>query len=198
MQISYTQIYCHIKANQSNVLNQEVKFDRLGRRIRQSTPGLSPIERFINKILINDITGCWEWQGAEANGYGQFKPYNSSTFKTSPHKFIYEYLYGEVSEGKELDHIKCSNRICCNPKHLKEVTHAENVKRRRKVRCVNNHLMNDENIYVSPKGGRFCKKCRTIAVNKSLKKRMKNDSEFREKRKEYMRKKSKEFRDSKV
>jgi HNH endonuclease len=194
---SFDEIFCEIREHQPILLFQEEKFDRLGRRITYTKPGLLPIERFVTKILINDINGCWEWQGAQSTvGYGQFKAHNSVNIKSSPHRFIYEYFHGTIPQGKEIDH-KCNNRICCNPKHLKAVTHKENVKKNRKKKCVRGHLMNDANIYTNPKGQRFCKKCRSILVNRHLKNRMENDSEFREKRMKYFRDYQRNIRDEK-
>lgn len=43
------------------------------------------------------------------------------------HRFYYVRHYGPVPEGKELHHL-CRVRSCCNPEHLKPVTHVENIR----------------------------------------------------------------------
>jgi hypothetical protein len=194
----FKEIHLAIQNNESILKSKENRLDLLGRRIVRTKRGSLPIERFITKVLINPENGCWEWQGAKAsNGYGQFKSKNNDNFKTSPHKFIYEYLNGPVPAGKELDHKKCNNRICCNPKHLKVVTHPENVKRNRKKKCKHGHPMTEQNIYVSKAGKRFCRKCISRNANESMKRRMERDPEFREKRLTYLKEKSREKRESK-
>lgn len=48
------------------------------------------------------------------------------------HRRAYEARYGQVPEGKVLDHL-CGNRACCNPAHLEAVTQAVNVRRSRRA-----------------------------------------------------------------
>jgi hypothetical protein len=71
--------------------------------------------------------GCWEWnrvrswagRGLVSNGQGK---------TVLAHRFFYKKLTGKLTEGMTLDHL-CVNPPCCNPEHLEEVTHAENLKR---------------------------------------------------------------------
>ena len=46
----------------------------------------------------------------------------------SAHRLAYEWMIGEIPEGKELDHI-CLNRNCVNPEHLEAVDHLTNLER---------------------------------------------------------------------
>jgi predicted XRE-type DNA-binding protein len=44
------------------------------------------------------------------------------------HRVFYERKYGQVPDGKKLDHL-CRVPACCNPDHLEPVSHRENVRR---------------------------------------------------------------------
>ena len=169
--------------------NKRFSYDSLGRKISYTGARVSQIERFAQKILINEITGCWEWQGTLSHiGYGQFAPISRRRGGklTSPHRFIFEYLFDSIPEGQEIDHI-CKNRACSNPNHLRLVSHQENQQYSLlKKSCKHGHPLSGDNLHISSQGKRICKKCRSINVNRSLKKRMETDLEFRQKRLEYI------------
>lgn len=77
--------------------------------------------------IVDPVTGCWEWQrGKDSKGYGQLR-IDGRLIRA--HVFFYEKKYGPVPPGKELDHFKCDNTSCCNPDHVRPVTHAEHVRR---------------------------------------------------------------------
>jgi hypothetical protein len=98
---------------------------------RGGLPVRPPIQRFIPKVEFVDKwhagTRCLEWTATRSNhGYGRFqlapgKPVGS-------HRWFYEYLFGPVGDGLEMDHL-CRNRACCNPVHLEPVTRSVNVRR---------------------------------------------------------------------
>lgn len=70
--------------------------------------------------------GCWIWTcHIDKRGYGKT---SIGTRSISAHQYFYEKKNGKTPEGLELDHI-CRNTACCNPDHLKLVTHHENVLR---------------------------------------------------------------------
>lgn len=83
-----------------------------------------PIERFMNKIIVNEQTGCWEWTGYKLiQGYGHFR-LNGKTIKA--HRFAYEHFNNtKIPEGLVVCHT-CDNPKCVNYKHLWLGTNQDN------------------------------------------------------------------------
>jgi hypothetical protein len=181
MNLAFDEIKTLIESYKEFHETKTVFFDSLGRKITYAGKNKQPIERFCQKILINNKSDCWEWVGAKSIiGYGQFAPQTRRRGGklTSPHRFIWEYLNGEIPENKELDHL-CRNRACSNPQHLRLVSHQENQEFLKKESCKYGHLFSGENLHINSQGKRICKKCRSINTNLSMKKRMENDPEFK-------------------
>lgn len=76
--------------------------------------------------------GCWRWFGAHHElGYGRINDRSTGEFRQlRAHVLAWEWENGPVPEGLELDHYRfpdaCIGPACCNPEHLKAVTHKEN------------------------------------------------------------------------
>jgi hypothetical protein len=84
--------------------------------------------RFIEKLYIDDKTGCWLFVGAKGpNGYCTFQDENGKVVRA--HRWAYTHFTNkEIPEGLDSGHT-CPNgtqRDCMNPKHLKPMTKAEN------------------------------------------------------------------------
>lgn len=136
----------------------------LSRLLEKTTPGYG---------------GCVIWTGGTNwAGYGDFK---DGARSGSAHRAAYELLGGPIAEGLQLDHVchtrdascaggsDCLHRRCINPHHLEPVTPSENTRRSRpanKAYCINGHLLDDENTYHRPQGGRGCRTCRNNASRK--------------------------------
>lgn len=116
-------------------------------------------ERFWSKIITEPNSGCWLWTSNICNNYGQYKLFGKGL---KAHKFLYEIVVKKVDVDKELHHL-CEVKICVNPKHLKEVTHSENILlsnvsnyhyNKYKTYCKNGHPFNIENTGFTSHGRR--------------------------------------------
>ncbi len=118
-------------------------------------------ERFWNKVSIDDVDGCWLWIACKNyRGYGVFRWQGAARLA---HRVLYEYTFGPVPTGLELDHL-CTNPPCVNPFHLEPVTHLENVRRAEWILCKHGHELTGENIYYRKDrpGKKECKVCQHI------------------------------------
>lgn len=122
-----------------------------------------PIDRFMEKVRL-DENGCVFWASTTSlNGYGQFWDGRRLVYA---HRWAYEYFKGPIPDGLQLDHL-CRNRNCANPAHLEPVTQRENIRRgdagahlSAKTHCPQGHEYAGANLYVRPRGGRDCRICR--------------------------------------
>ena len=81
------------------------------------------LERLLDKVIVNEITDCWEFQGGKNNiGYGMIR--DGKKMRTS-HRVSYEEHKGPIPHGLCVMH-SCDNPICCNPSHLSLGTHQQN------------------------------------------------------------------------
>lgn len=137
-------------------------------------------ERFWDRVDRSDADGCWPWTGSTSpKGYGYVA---TDGKKLSVHRLAWVLTHGAIHPGREIDHRchdsscrlgdQCPHRRCCNPAHLKSVTHIENMAADRsslgsisgerqlaKVTCPRGHVYDEANTYITPTGHRHCRAC---------------------------------------
>ncbi len=136
--------------------------------VSSSRPLTPVIERFLDKICIQDT--CWLWTGApNAAGYAML--YMSPTNKPRvdyAHRFSYRLFIGPIPVGLDLDHL-CRVRHCVNPDHLEPVTRKENIHRGLrgvlKTHCIRGHAFDEENTVLTSQG-RQCRVCNKMRARK--------------------------------
>lgn len=132
------------------------------------------IDRILAKTTEDD-NGCWIFHGSD-NGVGYGVVFNEGRQEYT-HRVTYEFFIAEIPEGLQIDHL-CRQRRCCNPWHLDPVTTAVNVARGEarlrsgawradfelsKTHCPAGHAYDSENTYITSKGHRQCRLCKTAA-----------------------------------
>ena len=99
------------------------------------TRGATPPEMRIMRRLLADHgplhpDACWIWRGSfrgrDGDQYGAIMTGSRTTGRQvrSTHVVMWEAENGPTPEGLELHH-RCQVKLCCNPRHLSPVTHAE-------------------------------------------------------------------------
>ena len=83
----------------------------------------------MQRVRVNEITGCWKWTGQRNNGYGHVYVDGKTVYA---HRFMYELVKGSIAAGLQVDHL-CDNPRCVNPDHLEVVTQMENLRRTRRI-----------------------------------------------------------------
>lgn len=82
-------------------------------------------ERFWKKVCISKPDDCWEWKSGKSRlGYGFFR--RSTGIMVSAHRMAYELHEGSIDEELDVLH-SCDNPPCCNPKHLYQGSHQQNM-----------------------------------------------------------------------
>lgn len=78
-----------------------------------------------SRIRLSLEHDCWEWEHAHDRlGYGQIR---LGTIACRVHRVAWEAVYGLLPEGMEVCH-SCDNPRCCNPDHLFDGSHQQNMK----------------------------------------------------------------------
>jgi len=81
-------------------------------------------ERFLSKVTIAP-SGCWEWTGWTAHGYGYFRHDDGRDWRAP--RASYELFVGPIPEGMNVLH-HCDNPPCVRPDHLYAGTSSDNMR----------------------------------------------------------------------
>lgn len=119
--------------------------------------------------LVEKSSGHWLWTGTLTfDGYGVVRWKGK---KRRVHVIFYEEFVGPVPEGHDVDHIQddglCGIRNCCDPSHLRALTHRNNLLastsfvavKAAQTHCIHNHPFTEKNTRIRPNGTRECRIC---------------------------------------
>lgn len=101
-----------------------------------------------------DEKGCWIWTGTkDREGRGLIKV---NGVRVQVHRLAVAVWRGIVVQQSQVVQRICFNPSCFNPAHLEVCTRKE---LRKAVRCLNGHLLLNEDSYVVQNGLRHCRTC---------------------------------------
>ena len=130
---------------------------------------------FWDKVIANTRVannGCWEWQAyRDPKGYGGMwvAPYTYKSHRAALIAVGYLMPLDTV-----VDH-ECKNTSCCNPMHLRVVSHRQNslensrsisAVNHAKILCKRGHPLSGKNLIVRKSGARTCRSCYLNSLRK--------------------------------
>lgn len=113
-------------------------------------------DRFEGKYIVNDLTGCWEWQAMKIKGGygmlgGESRPKGEKRINVLAHRFSYEHFVGPIPDGLVVSHT-CDNPGCVNWQHLFVQTQPGNMKdmeRKGRARLLSDQQVRDSIVMIS-------------------------------------------------
>lgn len=123
-------------------------------------------EKFLSKISIDPISGCWNWIGAISKGGYGLMMVRPRTLRA--HRISYDIFIGLTNLDLVIDHV-CRNKKCCNPIHLREVSATTNCMensigiapiRKKQTHCIHGHEFTKSNTIAKYGGLRGCRECK--------------------------------------
>lgn len=85
-------------------------------------------ERFWPKVDVRGPDECWPWKASlKTGGYGQLRIGGRNGRCGTAHRIAYTLNVGAIPAGLHVLH-SCDVRHCCNPRHLRLGTNADNMR----------------------------------------------------------------------
>lgn len=121
------------------------------------------LDRFWSRVDVGAEDECWPWRlSLGSHGYGQIGwGAGAVNVGTTAHRIAWMVAYGPIPIGLTVDH-RCRVRCCCNPRHLRLKTNADNARdngNARKTHCPHGHPYSEANTRFTKKGHRRCLTC---------------------------------------
>jgi hypothetical protein len=120
---------------------------------------------------IEGWSDCLIFTGAKAKGYGRVGHYVSGGGQKvyQSHRVVWMAVRGPIPTALTIEH-GCTVRACQNLEHMELMTLGDNTRagaernpivlaNRAKTHCPRNHPYDEENTYIQPDGGRYCRAC---------------------------------------
>ena len=102
-------------------------------------------DKFWSKV--NKTESCWLWTGKIDDGYGRTCMVYGSTSLYLVHRAVFAIFNEPIKSKMVIDHL-CRVRNCCNPEHLRQVSHSQNTNGHTGVKfkntCPNGHNLTNE------------------------------------------------------
>lgn len=101
------------------------KIIKYGVDMARPPSGLNLLERLLTRLVVDDVTDCWIWQGGKTNiGYGLIR--DGKKMRTVHRVSYEEHNQIKIPSGMSILH-SCDNTLCANPAHLRVGTHQQNM-----------------------------------------------------------------------
>lgn len=132
-----------------------------------------------SKTKTDSTTGCWLYTGLlDDHGYGTIK-IERINYKVHRLSLWIFKKFDLHSEELALHSVRCPNRNCWNPEHLRAGDQSDNMydakftgtfanQNTNKTHCKNGHKFTKNNTYIRPNGNRTCIECNKLNQRKSV------------------------------